>query len=294
MAVPDQMTGKNARLTIQGVIVGHTNFSSKLKRNIISQDRVGYSSPLKKAGNVDFEFSFTNLNLYGKHLAMLLSDVSGSGTRTVLDNCDASGNWVASDTTIVLSDEVAIKNEGTGSVKAVCTAASGDTIIKTLSPAVDFSSAHLIEFWFYSSVVGAVATFGFGESAITENTHTFTIQEANTWQREIYSISAISGSSRNAVTKIGFTVTSTGTNATMYFDNVNLLTGFKFSDATLFDLTASARDPTSPDTKFIDIYCPDCFFTDGDINWSGGAKAFIEGPVSGSIMDADEIVVTYS
>lgn len=94
-----------------------------------------------------------------------------------------------------------------------------DTITRTTA-ATDLSTEAFITYWVRSSVAGTYATFGFGESAATEQTQTITINQANTWEQKTWDISGIASGSRNAVTKFAFTFTANTSGASFYFDDI--------------------------------------------------------------------------
>lgn len=99
------------------------------------------------------------------------------------------------------------------------TASLGDTITRTTN-STDLSSVANLTYWVRSSVAGSFATFGFGESAATEQTNAITINQANTWEQKTWDITQLSAASRNAVTKFAFTFTSNTNGALFYFDDI--------------------------------------------------------------------------
>jgi len=286
MTAPTKMTGQDAELTIDGVVIAHSDFEMSWSRGTVTQPRAGAASPRKQPGMTDVKFKFTNLDILGDHMAKLLADAGGSGTNLVIDACDSSSNWAAS--AGVLSVETLTLKEGAGSLHFEPDA-SGNTLIATVTK--DLTGYHYITVWIRSSVAGAsVLSMGFGEAAITEQTHAITIQQADVWQKEMFDISAIPDSSKNGVTLIGFTMLSGVGTADIYFDDINGLKGFKLGRGTQFTLIARATDPTDS-TRFVEIMAPNCFFTSATFSWKD-ASTFIDGPVSGEIEDADEIVIT--
>jgi hypothetical protein len=95
-----------------------------------------------------------------------------------------------------------------------------DTVTLTKS-ATDLSSHGSIAYWVRSDTTGSFARFEFGESTSSEQTHAFTITSANTWEQKTFDISGISSTSRDAVTKFAFKITSDTGGAILYFDNIN-------------------------------------------------------------------------
>jgi hypothetical protein len=293
MTVVTELTGNDARVTIRGIEVGLADISISLKGSEITQPRMGEPTPRKLPGPRDLAFDLTCIDIDGDLFALAMADATPTCARLVIENCDASTNWVSSmPTESPIAVETAIKYEGTGSLKITSSAdPSGNTITGTVA-AKDMSGSHVLEYWVRSTVAGAVATFGFGESAITEQTQAITIHKVNTWQREVIFLSEISSSLRNAVTKVGFTLNTLLNAHTLYIDNINALTGFTFGKGQYFTLTAKCRHPTDP-TQYFDVFIPDAFLTSGDIAFADASKA-IDAPYSGSVKDASKVVISYS
>ncbi|OGD82671.1 hypothetical protein A3K36_05640 [Candidatus Collierbacteria bacterium RIFOXYD2_FULL_45_13] len=100
--------------------------------------------------------------------------------------------------------------------KITSTAAGGyaeDTISST-----DISTHEYISAWVYSVGGGNVLTLGFGEAAATEQTETVTVDAGSTWQKVYWDISDVTGTARNAVTKLRITLTTNSN--TVYVDNI--------------------------------------------------------------------------
>ena len=291
-----ELTGNDARVTINGIVVGLSDFSLSVKGGVISQPRVGYSTPRKLPGIKDVDIKLTNIDIDGDMFALAMADALPTCARLVVADCDASTNWTASGTDVI-SVETAITNSGTGSIKVACAASdpSGNTVIFTVTDA-DLSTAHVLEFWIRSTKAGTIGTFGFGEGALTGASQAVTIKKADTWQREVIFLADISSAVRNAVTQVGFTFGSATvtdmTSQTIYIDNINALTGFTFGKGQYFTLTATCKHPTDP-TKYVDVFVPDAFLTSGEITF-GDASKVIEGPTSGSVKDASKVIISYS
>lgn len=118
-------------------------------------------------------------------------------------------------------------------MKATASSSINDIITRTVS-ATDLSAATSLTYWVRSSVAGSFATFGFGESAATEQTNAITISQANTWEQKTWDISGIAAASRNAVTKFAFTFTGDTSGASFYFDDIQsvISSTWTSSDAT--------------------------------------------------------------
>lgn len=139
----------------------------------------------------------------------------------VIDTSDTAANWISSDTVnSVVTQEATIKQEGTGSVKVATTTTSNNNTITRTTGASNLSSEINLIFWVRSSVAGSFVRFQFGESASTEQTYAFTIAQANIWEQIVWDISAISGASRDAVTKFAFQFTGNTSGALFYFDDI--------------------------------------------------------------------------
>lgn len=94
-----------------------------------------------------------------------------------------------------------------------------DTVTLTSSP-IDLSSFTSILYWVRSSVAGSFARLQFGESASTEQTNAFTVNTPDTWEQKTWDISGITGTARDAVTKLALQFTSDTSGAALYLDNI--------------------------------------------------------------------------
>jgi hypothetical protein len=94
-----------------------------------------------------------------------------------------------------------------------------DTVTLTKS-ATNLSGQDNITYWVRSNTTGSFARFEFGESASSEQTNAFTINSANTWEQKTWDITGIGGTSRDAVTKFAFKLTSDTNGAILYFDDI--------------------------------------------------------------------------
>jgi len=291
MAVPTELKGKDAEITIRGVPVALVEFTMDAKTGEVSQERVGNKYPRTSPGTTKLSFKMTNLDISGEQMAMAMATDAVASTRTVLHACDASANWTSSaPEDSVLTLDTSNKKKGTGALLVTNAAdGSGNTIIADPTNA-DLTGFTMIEAWVRSSVTGSnVMTMGFGNAALTEQSKAVTIREANTWQRVTWDISAIADSSKNSVSAVGFTLGAGAViTSTIYIDSVNALKGTTLGTPEYFDVTVRAADPTD-DTKYIDWLIPDCYFMDFSMNIPGGADKVIEGPISGGVKDASKI-----
>ena len=137
-------------------------------------------------------------------------DLSGvsNANKDVIDKIIITITNAAADNTFYVDN---IKYGFNGSV--------GSTITSTKS-AIDLSHAATISFWVNSTQTGSFAQFQFGESASGEQTFPFTINSPNTWEKKTWTISGITGTSRDAVTKFAFQFTGNTSGAAFYFDNI--------------------------------------------------------------------------
>lgn len=141
-----------------------------------------------------------------------------------LENANTHTNWTGTNMTVADGDVTRNINyfededEATSGnlTKGTVTAANG--YAETTISSTDISTYQYISFWVRSSLGGNSLKVGFGESAATEQEEIITIDNINTWQKVYWDISDITGSARNAVTKLR--ITSTQNDAVIYFDNL--------------------------------------------------------------------------
>ncbi|HRI05514.1 MAG TPA: hypothetical protein PLV59_01010 [Candidatus Dojkabacteria bacterium] len=100
--------------------------------------------------------------------------------------------------------------------KITSTAANG--YAEATIASTDLSSRRYITAWVRSSVAGNVIKMGFGESLATEQEIIFSIDQINTWQKVYWDIGSITGTARDAVTKLRMTITQNG--VTAYLDDI--------------------------------------------------------------------------
>ena len=196
------------------------------------------SNELSTPGAVSFstiEWS-ENLNTHGEIQVMSRSGAtpdstdgtwSNWGNRSSyfsLDNASSTSGWSSSNATLNSGDitrnvdyfEDEDESTSTNLLKLVSSAVNGYTE-KTIS-AVDLSAVTYVSMWVRSATAGETVTLGIGESAATEQTRTFYIDEANVWQKVFWDVRGIANTSIDAVTKLRIT-TSVSSN-TVYFDNI--------------------------------------------------------------------------
>jgi flagellar motor protein MotB len=99
------------------------------------------------------------------------------------------------------------------------TDSTNDTVTLTKS-STDLSDQDIITYWVRSDTAGSFARLEFGETTSSEQTKDFTINSANTWEQKIWDISAITGTSRDAVTKFALKITSDTSDAIIYLDDI--------------------------------------------------------------------------
>jgi len=294
MTAPTKLTGASGVVSVNGVDIVVADFSMSIKRGVAAQPRVGKYSDRKKAGKVELTGSFANVDIIGDHLARLMTSGANvaAETKTVLNNMNTVADWTSSDlTNTVLSQETTTIKEGTGALKITCTTglSTNDTVTDTIT-ATDLTGHQIIDFWIRSTIAGQVITFGFGEAAYTENTKAITILAADTWQHEYYDISAIAAASKNAVTKIGFTINS-ASNPVIIIDDLNSHLGVRLGVGSEFTIYGDAVDASSNRVK---VTAANCFITGGTLK-IGDADAFIDGPIEFTMADPDtDLTLTYT
>ena len=196
------------------------------------------SNELSTPGAVSFstiEWS-ENLNTHGEIQVMSRSGATPDSTDGTwsdwgnrssyfsLDNASSTSGWSSSNATLNSGDitrnvdyfEDEDESTSTNLLKLVSSAVNGYTE-KTIS-AVDLSAVTYVSMWVRSATAGETVTLGIGESAATEQTRTFYIDEANVWQKVFWDVRGIANTSIDAVTKLRIT-TSVSSN-TVYFDNI--------------------------------------------------------------------------
>jgi hypothetical protein len=143
----------------------------------------------------------------------------------VVDNANTYTNWVGTNATVATGDvtrNVAYyedENELTPTnLTKFTTTSAGGYAERTMAP-IDLSTYQYVELWVRSATAGSVITLGMGQTAATEQTDSVTINASGVWQKVYWDISAIPGTSRNAITK--FRITSSQNGNVVYFDNIN-------------------------------------------------------------------------
>lgn len=151
-----------------------------------------------------------------------LSNYGGGGggriTLEYVNSIDTSGSTI----TVTAGNGAGGGSAGSNGVSSNSQASNtsnDDTIITTKST-TDLSQQGSITFYVRSTRAGSLVTFGFGESAISEQSTTVTVNASDTWEQKSWDISGISTSARDAVTKFGFTVTNATTDFDFWFDDI--------------------------------------------------------------------------
>jgi hypothetical protein len=102
--------------------------------------------------------------------------------------------------------------------------ADGGSLNNTISlskSATDLTGSTL-SYWVRSDTTGSFARFQFGETVSSEQTSSFTINSANTWEQKTWDLSSISTDDRNEVTEFAFKFTSDTSGAILYFDDIQV------------------------------------------------------------------------
>jgi len=291
---PEKMTGENAEVTIAGIPVALADCELTFKVNEVSQERLSNRFARKWPGTADFSIKVTRLDIDGENMARAMGTGQVASTRTVFNAGDASANWAASDASSNISLDTSNKKKGTGCILVTNTGdCSGNTVIATEASS-NWTGFHMLEAWVRASNTGSnVLSMGFGEAAITENTKAVEIQKANTWQRITWDISEIADTSKDAVTKVGFTLGSDSSGNTIYIDGINALKGVALGTPETFDMSIRVAHLTD-DTSYVDYFVPECSFLGFNLSMKGGADTPITTPLDVSIADASKVKLFYS
>ena len=142
----------------------------------------------------------------------------------VLGNANTHTDWTGTNATVTEGDVVRNVNyfededetDPNNLVKTTATTANG--YVESTISSIDISGYSYLTAWVRSAAPGQVVTLGFGEAAATEQTKTFTIDKANTWQKLYWDMSAIITSDRDGVTKLRITNITNGN--VIWFDNL--------------------------------------------------------------------------
>lgn len=298
-------TGVNSKGQLKFIVVGdqHLHATGYPDRNAALTQAVNF---INNKSDVDFavfigdiasdalngEFDIAKNILGGmKKPYYIIPGNHDKNASAVIEYADSIRNWISSDSANTsINTENNIKQEGFGSLKITTGSGSlGNTVIADIQPK-NLSGHKYIEFWIRSNVSNTIKA-GFGENNITENKLTVNINKENTWQKVRWNIDGIANTSKDAVTKFGFTITE-GKPADIYIDNI------------IAQLNTNYEDHFGPKTKTIDnvkgyqllfigiwveniytqkglkeVYHWDFDFDNSSINKDNKTIVFIHGPV---------------
>jgi len=118
--------------------------------------------------------------------------------------------------------EATIKVEGSYSLKgvAVITGSLNKTLTRTVSPTINLTDKTIIEFYIRASRTGSNIKIGIHDSGGTTTEITPNILTADTWQRVIWDISAVSNANKDAIDSIIVTIANADAANTFYLDNL--------------------------------------------------------------------------
>jgi len=117
--------------------------------------------------------------------------------------------------------EATIKEQGSYSLKAeATTGALNDTLTKTLTDYLDYSVMDVIKFSVRASRTGSNIKLKIHDTGGTTSEHTINIASADTWQTEIFDISAITTTNRDTIDKIIIEIINADVANTIYIDNL--------------------------------------------------------------------------
>lgn len=114
---------------------------------------------------------------------------------------------------------------------------------KTIS-ATNLSSTSFLKLSARASLTGSLMQLQMGESSASEQTHDISLSTADTWTDDSWDVSGITGTSRDAITKLAFKVTGTGNSFNFYFDDL----GYSGSSGTALSTALTAANIRSSAT----------------------------------------------
>jgi hypothetical protein len=153
----------------------------------------------------------------------------GTYSSTTIDSADTHTDWSAGGGATVAEGDVTRnidyyedEDEATATnLVKISAPSAADYAENDLGSGTDLSSYDYITFWIRSGHAGQEFTFGMGESAATEQTQSFTIEAADTWQKVYWDITDITGTSRDAIRYLRLTNDSSiASLPAMYLDNI--------------------------------------------------------------------------
>ncbi|MCL4363703.1 site-specific integrase [Patescibacteria group bacterium] len=146
-------------------------------------------------------------------------------SQLVLDDANTYTNWVGTNATVTdgqLTRNVNYYEDedvtGAPNVNTKITTTAANGYAERTIAATNISSYQYISAWVSSAVAGNVITLSFGQTTGNEQQQSFTINNANTWQKIYWDISDIAAGSRSSVTKIRFTSSVAGNS--FYIDSI--------------------------------------------------------------------------
>jgi len=172
-------------------------------------------------------------------IAIGTNDV-GNPNKPMLVGCDDGGDyhygwidefriskgiarWTSNFDTLNLQcySEATIKEQGSYSLKAeATTGALNDTLTKTLTDYLDYSVMDVIKFSVRASRTGSNIKLKIHDTGGTTSEHTINIASADTWQTEIFDISAIATANRDTIDTIAIEIINADVANTIYIDNL--------------------------------------------------------------------------
>ena len=131
--------------------------------------------------------------------------------------------WTSNFNTLNLQcySEDTIKEQGSYSLKIESNTDSlNDTLTKTLTDYLDYSVMDVIKFSVRASRTGSNIKLKIHDTGGTTSEHTINIASADTWQTEIFDISAIATADRDTIDKIIIEIINADVANTIYVDNL--------------------------------------------------------------------------
>ncbi|MDD4987049.1 MAG: FG-GAP-like repeat-containing protein, partial [Dehalococcoidales bacterium] len=209
--------------------IGTTAPSSKLD---ILQNSAQAALTVNQSGTgniIDLKYSSTSLFTLANEdrlkLEATLATSIGTLNDTLIDDMEDIADWTASSVnTPVASETAKVKvNDAAMKITTGASSTTADYARKTIS-SEDWSAPTRIGFWIQATQTGQIISLQFYDDGGTTSDYNITVKEANIWQYEEWDISAITGTSRDAITWVQFLVDSVTDTPAFYIDQLRLYT----------------------------------------------------------------------
>lgn len=122
---------------------------------------------------------------------------------------------------LALSSEGTIKTQGSYALKGVAaqTTSLSKVATRTVSPTLNLTDQRILKFDVRASRTGSNFKLSISDAGATTTDRTVNIASANTWQTEVWDISAITNANKDEINKILITILNADAENTFYIDN---------------------------------------------------------------------------